>query len=165
MVTGRSASSPAGARSMARLAAVQALYQLEMTKAPVDHLVGEFDRYRLDAEIDGERLVGADRTFFASLVRHSAEAESALDETIASVLTPEWKVGRLDSVLRAILRLGCYELGNRPDIPARVVLSEYVDLARAFFEGKEPALVNGVLDRLARRLRPEEFEGTADERS
>ncbi len=146
---------------MARLAAVQALYQMEMTEIGADRVVGEFAQHRLNVEIDGARYVDADRAFFDELVRRAAEDRDELDKSLGTVLTPDWPVARLDRVLRAILRLGIHELRDRTDVPARVVISEYVDVAKAFFDGKEPGLVNGVLDRLAHRFRPEEMDGSA----
>ena len=98
-------------------------------------------------------------------MRNAAAARADLDAAIDEALTPDWPIDRLDRVIKAILRAGCFELRDRADVPPRVVISEYVDVAKAFFSGKEPGLVNGVLDRLARRFRPDEMGGTADERS
>ena len=164
MAADKAKTSPAGARGAARLAAVQALYQLDMTGAPVDRVVDEFVRHRLGGDIDGARYLAADGVHFAELVRNAAAASADLDAAIDEVLTPDWPLGRLDRVIKAVLRAGCYELRDRADVPPRVVISEYVDIAKAFFSGKEPGLVNGVLDRLARRFRPDEMGGTADER-
>jgi N utilization substance protein B len=148
---------PATRRSAARLAAVQALYQAELTATPVAGIIGEFVDHRLGREIEGETYHAADGEFFSDLVRGTTERGPQIDELIAGALVEGWTVERLDSTLRAALRAGTYELVARPDVPARVVISEYVDVARAFFGGREPGLLNGVLDRLGRRLRPGEM--------
>jgi N utilization substance protein B len=141
-------------RSVARLTAVQALYQLEANpEAEPEAVVREFVRHRLGREIDGDQLALADPVLFADIVRGAAADQPQIDAEIAAVLTPDWPLARLDAVLRAILRAGAYELAHRPDVPPRVAISEYTAVAYAFFTGKEPGLVNGVLDRLARMLR------------
>ncbi len=142
-------------RTLARLAAVQALYQLELNPAlDAEAVVREFTRYRLGREIEGEELAEADPGFFADIVRGVATDQQRLDTDIAAALVEGWPLARLDSVLRAILRAGAWELAYRSDVPARVSISEYISIAHAFFTGKEPALANGVLDRLGRSLRP-----------
>ncbi len=151
---------PAGGtrkRSVARLAAVQALYQIDLSGARPQTVIAEFQRHRLGREIDGEHYGEADPALFADIVTGTAERQADLDRAIAAVLTPDWPLERLETVLRAILRAGAYELLARPDVPARVAISEYLDIAHAFFAGKEPGLVNGVLDRLAHVLRPADF--------
>jgi len=147
-----------GARTVARLAAVQALYQIEMTGQDAEKVVEEFDAHRLVGELDGIAIAPSDRAYFRVLVLGVVEARDDLDAALAAALTEGWPLPRLDSVVRAILRAGAFELSDRPDVPAVVAISEYVDLARDFFAGKEPNLVNGVLDRLARRFRAEEME-------
>lgn len=146
-----------GPRRAARLAAVQALYQMELGGGNADQVVAEFDRHRLGKEIDGESFGEVDRKLFADLVRGVAIGCSDLDSMIAACLSEDWKVERLEAVLRAILRAAAFELSERHDVPPRVVITEYVDLADAFFSGKEPALVNGVLDCVARAIRPDEL--------
>jgi N utilization substance protein B len=141
---------------------VQALYQiavnrLEAAGREIDSVVGEFVKHRLGQEIEGEHYGEADRSLFADLVRGASERQGELDGMISSALSEEWPIHRLETILRAILRAGCYELLARRDIPPRVVISEYLDVAHAFFAGKEPAMVNGVLDRLARVLRAEDL--------
>jgi transcription antitermination protein NusB len=151
---------PAGGtrrRSMARLAAVQALYQIDLSGARPQTVIAEFQRHRLGREIDGEQYGEADPALFADIVTGTTERQADLDRAISAVLTPDWPLERLETVLRAILRAGAYELLARADVPARVAISEYLDIAHAFFAGKEPGLVNGVLDRLARVLRPADF--------
>jgi N utilization substance protein B len=141
-------------RSVARLAAVQALYQLEVNpEADPEAVVREFARHRFGREIDGDQYGEADPALFADIVRGAARNLEWLDATISGVLMEDWPLLRLDAVLRAILRAGAYELVHRPDIPPRVSISEYTMVAHAFFAGKEPGLANGVLDKLGRNLR------------
>ena len=145
-------------RSVARLGAIQALYQLTLNPGlSAEAVVGEFLHHRLGQEIDGELYGEADETLFADVVRGVARHRERLDETISASLTEEWPLRRLETILRLILEAGAYELAHRPDIPSRVTLSEYVAIAHAFFDGKEPGLANGVLNRLARALRADEF--------
>jgi transcription antitermination protein NusB len=145
-------------RTVARLAAVQALYQLELNPAlDAEAVVREFARYRLGQELEGDQLAEADPAFFASIVRGVAADQERLDTEISAALVEDWPLARLDSVLRAILRAGTWELAHRADVPPRVSVSEYTSIAHAFFTGKEPAMANGVLDRLARTLRPEDM--------
>ncbi len=145
-------------RSIARLAAVQALYQLEANpEAEPEMVVREFARHRFGQEIDGDRLGEADPVLFADIVRGVAGDRERLDADISAVLVEDWPLARLDAVLRAILRAGAYELARRPDVPPRVAISEYTAIAYAFFTGKEPGLANGVLDRLGRTLRATEM--------
>ena len=139
-------------------AAVQALYQAELTDAPVETVLAEFLALRLDEEVDGVSLAAADRGLLELLVRGVGRERDDLDDMLAAVLDEDWPVERLETLLQILLRVGALELTRRPEAPVRVVISEYVDLAGAFFGGKEPGLVNGVLDRLARALRPEAFE-------
>ncbi len=144
-------------QSAARLAAVQALYQAELTGASVDTVLAEFLAHRLNEEVDGVSLAAADRGLLDLLVRGAGKERDELDDMLAAVLDEDWPVERLEILLQILLRVGALELIRRPEAPVRVVVSEYVDLANAFFGGKEPGLVNGVLDRLARALRGEEF--------
>jgi N utilization substance protein B len=145
-------------RSVARLTAVQALYQLELTReADAEAVVREFTRHRFGHDIDGDRYGEADPVLFADIVRGAAADLERLDAAISTVLTEEWPLSRLDAVLRALLRAGAYELVHRRDIPPRVSISEYTSIAHAFFSGKEPGLVNGVLDRLGRAMRSTEM--------
>jgi transcription antitermination protein NusB len=148
-----------GRRSLARLAAVQALYQIEITAQEAGAVVSEFSTHRLGREIDGDQYADADREFFADLVKGSSERREDVDAIAAAALPPDWPLARLESVLRAILRAATYELLARGDVPARVAINEYVEIAHAFFSGKEPGMVNGVLDRIARTLREGELSG------
>lgn len=145
-------------RRQARMAAVQAVYQIELGEASPRSVILEFLEHRLDEDIDGLRLGEVDRPLFTELVEQVWARREEFDDMTAAVLDEAWQVERLERLLRLILRCGCYELTERRDIPARVVMNEYVELARAFFGGKEPAMVNGILDRLAHELRPEEFD-------
>ena len=108
---------------------------------------------------EGVDLERADRDFFADLVRGVARESESLDDMVSAVIDEDWPVERLESLLRLILAAGAFELGHRPEVPARVVVSQYVDLAHAFLDDRQTALANGVLDSLARHLRPEEFAG------
>ena len=145
-------------RSVARLAAVQALYQLELNREiDPEAVVREFARHRLGRDIDGDGYGEADPALFSDIVRGVAADLDRLDATITEVLTEEWPLRRFDAVLRAILRAGAYELVHRRDVPPRVSINEYTTIAHAFFSGKEPGLANGVLDKLGRTLRSSEM--------
>ncbi|MDE2228227.1 MAG: transcription antitermination factor NusB [Alphaproteobacteria bacterium] len=150
---------PVRKRTAARLAAVQALYQIELAGVPADTVVDEFLAHRLapDAPREEPDFGEADRALFADLTRGAAAQRDALDRAIAAALSPDWPLARLDAVLRAILRVGAYELTHRRDVPPEIAINEYIDIAHAFFAEKEPGLVNGVLDRMAHDLRPEEM--------
>ena len=155
----RSRDAAVSRRRVARLAAVQALYQVEMTGSPAGQVVDEWRLLRLGPANVGEGMLGeADIRLFADVVEGVARRQSDLDGMIAPALAAGWTLARLEVVLRAVLRAGVYELIARSDVPARVAINEYVDIARGFFAGREPAFVNAVLDSLARRLRPDEFE-------
>jgi N utilization substance protein B len=152
---------PANQRSAARLGAVQALYQMEVGGITLPAVLAEFEAHRLGCELEGEQLRPADAAFFRLLVAGVVEHQRKIDPIIHNALPPTWPLTRIDLTLRAILRSGVFELTERRDIPARVVISEYVDVANAFFEADEPGLVNGLLDRVARDARPEEFSQAA----
>jgi N utilization substance protein B len=140
-------------RSVARLAAVQALYQMEVSSIGVEHVIREFTEHRFDRDIEGETLASADESFFAELVRGVVAEQSRVDAAIARRLAENWRLERLDATVRAILRAGAYELANRPDVPTEVAIDEYVEVAKSFFEGAEPGFVNGALDAVARDVR------------
>jgi transcription antitermination protein NusB len=145
-------------RTIARLAAVQALYQLELNReVDPEMVVREFARHRFGHGIDGDQYGEADPALFADVVRGVTADLHHLDETISAALTEEWPLPRLDAVLRAILRAGAYELVHRRDVPPRVSISEYTTVAHAFFSGKEPGLANGVLDNIGHRQRGTEM--------
>jgi N utilization substance protein B len=152
-------------RSSARLAAVQALYQMDMTAIPATAVVAQFlDSSRREDWLD-EKLVEFDKTLFGALVTGVSAKREALDEIVGASLSGDWTVGRLELVLRRILEAGAFELTERTDIPPRVVITEYVDVAHAFYAGQEPGLVNGVLDKIARSFRDGEMAGSAAARS
>ena len=137
-------------RSVARLAAVQALYQMEAGGAGVEAVVREFLDHRFGGDIEGEHLAEADEAFFAELMRGMVEDQGAVDHAIAKRLAANWRLERIDATLRAILRAGAYELMKRPDVPTEVAIDEYVEIAKSFFEGPEPGFVNAALDGIAR---------------
>ncbi|MBU1209687.1 MAG: transcription antitermination factor NusB [Alphaproteobacteria bacterium] len=150
------------ARSAARVGAVQALYQMDVGGADVTDVIAEFTTLRFPNSEAGETIAGADPAFFAELLRGVVRRQRDLDPLIDQQLAIGWRLVRIDSILRAILRSGAFEMMERLDVPARVVINEYIDVAHAFFDEEEPKVVNGVLDRLAHRLRPAEFEGKGD---
>lgn len=141
------------ARTVARLAAVQALYQMEIASAGVEAVIREFCDHRFDSDLDGERLAEADEAFFAELVRGVVGHQARIDHAIAARLAQGWRLDRLDATLRAILRAGAFELMERPDVPLEVAIDEYVEIGKCFFEGPEPGVVNGVLDGIAKEAR------------
>lgn len=146
-------------RTAARLAAVQALYQMELAATPADTVIDEFLAHRLAPNSTREPpdFGEANRELFVELARGTAARRDGIDRTIAAALSADWPLPRLEAVLRAILRVGTYELAYRHDVPPEIAINEYVDLAHAFFAGKEPGLVNGVLDKIAREVRAEEM--------
>jgi N utilization substance protein B len=144
-------------RSNARLAATQALYQWEATDTKPATVIKEFTDFRLGEVVDDVALPPADLKLFTLVVTGAAANVEELDDMIAAVLTEDWTVERLEATLRAILRCGVFELAHREDVPPRVVIAEYVGVCDAFFGAKETGLVNGILDQLARQLRPEEM--------
>lgn len=144
-------------RSSARLKAVQALYQMEMGAEDVGEVMAQFAGQGLSNEPGQETIVEPDWPFFESLVTGIVQTQRDLDPKINELLVRGWTLGRIDATVRAILRAGCFELKERKDVPAKVVINEYVEIAHSFFEGEESKLINGVLDKLARTMRPKEF--------
>jgi N utilization substance protein B len=140
-------------RSQARLAAVQALYQMDLAETDLNEVIEEFNTHRLSAGAEGA-VAGADTEHFARVLRGVVRRQRELDPMIDLQLATGWRLVRVDAILRAILRAGGFELIELTDVPARVVISEYIDVARAFFEADEPRVVNGVLDQIARKVRP-----------
>jgi len=140
-------------RSAARLAAVQALYQQEMEGTPLAPLLHEFHHHRLGATIDGVEYADAEVDFFDDVVAGVDARREELDALIAGRLAPGWSLARLDKPMKAILRAGAYELAARPDIPAATAISEYIDVAKAFYDARETGFVNGLLDAIAREVR------------
>ena len=144
---------PVNKRGAARLAAVQALYQMDVGGTGILETVAEYEAHRLGSEIDGEQYREADPQWFRQIVSGVVNAQKQLDPQIRTALNEDWPLSRLDTTLRAILRAGAWELQNKRDVPVPVVISEYVDIAKAFYVEDEPKLVHAVLDRLALRAK------------
>ncbi|MFN3667929.1 MAG: transcription antitermination factor NusB [Brevundimonas sp.] len=142
------------ARTVARLAAVQALYQMELAGEGVDTVIAEFSNHRFDADMEGEPLAEADEDWFAAIVRGVVETQRDIDASVKARLASNWRLERLDSTLRALLRAGAWELRDRQDVPREIVIDEYVELAKAFFDDAEAKFVNAALDGVARDVRP-----------
>ena len=158
-------------RSLARTAAVQALYQMDLAGTDLNKVIQEFQRDRFSPEAavvsmgevhreadPDEKAEGADAQFFADILRGVVRRQRDLDPLIDQQLAEGWRLVRVDSILRAILRAGVFELMERTDVPARVVINEYIDVAHAFFDADEPRVVNGVLDKIARKVRGQELD-------
>jgi len=152
----------ANRRGAARLAAVQALYQMEIGGAGINDIFAEFESHWLGNEIEGDTYLPAEAAFFRDVVSGVVRDQTKLDPLLDEALTRGWPLQRIDAILRAVLRAGAYELEHRKDIPARVVIKEYVDVANAFVDRDETGLVNAVLDQLARRFRADEFARAGD---
>ena len=140
-------------RSAARLAAVQALYQQEMEGTPIPRLLKEFHDHRLGAMIEDAQYLDAEQSFFDDIVTGVEARKADIDAAIVERLAKGWSIERLDRSMRAILRAGTYELIARPDVPVGSVISEYVDVAHAFFDKRESGFVNGLLDAIAKQAR------------
>ena len=147
----------ANRRGAARLAAVQALYQMDIAGAGVNDIFAEFESHWLGNEVEGDKYLPAEAAFFRDIVSGVVRDQTRLDPLIDEALAKGWPLKRIDAILRAVLRAGCYELQRRKDVPARVVVSEYVDVANAFVEREETGMVNAVLDQIARQFRADEF--------
>ena len=141
----------ANQRGAARLAAVQALYQMDVGRQSLEDTLSQFSAHMLGREVEGEQYLPADADFFGQIVRGVIKSQLDIDPTIDNALT-DWPVTRIDATLRAILRAAAFELLRRRDIPAGVVITEYVDVAKAFYEDDAPALVHGVLDTIAKQV-------------
>ena len=148
----------ANRRGAARLAAVQALYQMDLAATPLHDILAEFESHWLGREVEGAEYLPAEAAYFRDVVRGVVDEQRRLDPMIDAVLAKGWPLKRIETVLRAILRAGAYELDRKKDVPARVVVSEYADIAHAFVEPDETGMINAVLDQLARQLRAGEFE-------
>jgi len=140
-------------RSVARLAAVQALYQQEMEGTPIRVLLHEFHHHRIGATIDGVEYADAEIDFFDDVVSGADARREELDGIIESKLATGWTLARLDKPMKAILRAGAYELAARADVPTGSIISEYVDVAKAFYDARETGFVNGLLDAVAKEVR------------
>lgn len=144
-------------RSAARLGAVQALYQMDLTGAGTADVFVEFESHWLGKEVEGESYKPAEVAFFRAIVGGVLEHQRALDQLVDKTLADGWPLRRVEAILRAVLRAGAFELAHRQDIPAKVIISEYADVASAFFERDEVGLANAVLDTIARQVRDTEF--------
>ncbi len=149
----------ANKRGAARLAAVQALYQMDLAGTGLNDIMAEFESHWLGGEVEGVQFLPAEAAYFRDIVTGFVAAQTRLDPQIDAALVRGWPLDRIDAVLRAVLRAAAYELDRRSDVPARVVVSEYVDVANAFAGTTETGMVNAVLDQLAHQLRAAEFAG------
>jgi len=145
-------------RKAARLAAVQALYQMDIAATPLPDVLAEYETHWIGREVEGETYPEAEAAYFRDIVSGVLNEQRTLDPLVDDALVKGWPLKRVEAVLRAVLRAGAYELMHRPDVPARVVVSEYVDVAGAFLDRDETGMVNAVLDGLAKKLRAGEFE-------
>ncbi|MGV8939349.1 MAG: transcription antitermination factor NusB [Allorhizobium sp.] len=143
----------ANQRGAARLAAVQALYQMDVGGTGVLEVVAEYETHRLGQEVDGDTYLKADASWFRSIVAGVVREQTKIDPMIRGALQDDWMLSRIDSTVRAILRSGVFELLERKDVPVAVIVTEYVEIAHAFFAEEEPKLVNAVLDRIAKQVR------------
>jgi len=151
----------ANRRGAARLAAVQALYQMDIAATPVNDILAEFNSHWIGREVEGSQYLPAEAAFFRAIVEGVVREQRRIDPMIDKALAGGWPLKRVEALLRAVLRAGAYELEHRTDVPARVVVSEYVDIAHAFLDRDETGMVNAVLDQLARSLRAAEFDRAA----
>jgi N utilization substance protein B len=149
----------ANKRGAARLAAVQALYQMDLAGTGVNEIMTQFEKHWLGGEIEGVQYRPAEPAYFRDIVEGVLREQKRLDPQIDAALHRGWPLKRIETVLRAVLRAGAYELACRADVPARVVTAEYVDVAGAFVDKEETGMVNAVLDQLAHELRAAEFAG------
>ena len=147
----------ANRRSAARLAAVQALYQMDLAGTGLNEILAEFESHWIGREVEGEQYLPAQKAFFRDIVTGVVREQRKLDPLIDAALAKGWPLKRIEAVLRASLRAGAYELAHRADVPARVVVAEYADVAAAFVGAEETAMVNAVLEDLGRQLRAGEF--------
>ncbi|WP_372425320.1 transcription antitermination factor NusB [Salinarimonas chemoclinalis] len=147
----------AAARAAARLAAVQALYQMDVAGKGVVDALAEFEAYWIGREVEGVEAAPSDIDFFRDILQGVVREQRPVDMKVDAALAAKWPLKRVEAVLRAILRAGAYELMFRRDVPARVAITEYVDVAHGFYGEDEPGLVNAVLDAVAHEVRGEEF--------
>lgn len=146
-------------KSAARLNAVQALYQMDVAATPLPDILSQFESHWIGREIEGDEIAAADVTLFRDIVGGVVRDQRSIDPILDAALVHGWPLKRIETVLRAVLRAGAYELSARPDVPARVVVAEYVNVAAAFLDREETGMVNAVLDGIAREHRGGEFAG------
>jgi N utilization substance protein B len=160
-VSGAPKEKKANRRGAARLAAVQALYQMDVAGTDLTEILAQFESHWIGREVEGEQYLPAEGAFFRDLVGGVVAEQRQLDPMIDRALAKSWPLRRIEALLRAMLRAGAFELQAKNDIPARVIVSEYVDIAHAFVNREETGMVNAVLDQLARELRADEFAHAA----
>jgi N utilization substance protein B len=148
----------ANRRGAARLAAVQALYQMDVAGTPINDIFAEFESHWLGREVEGSQYLPAEAAHFRDVVSGVLREQRELDPMLDRLLSGGWPLKRIELLLRAVLRAGAYELAHRRDVPARVVVSEYVDVASAFLDREETGMVNAVLDQVGRRYRSDEYD-------
>jgi N utilization substance protein B len=151
----------ANRRGAARLAAVQALYQMDIAGTGLNDILAQFESHWIGREVEGAQYLPAEHAFFRELVRGVIDEQRRLDPLIDEALQSSWPLKRIEALLRAVMRAGAYELDCKRDIPARVIMAEYVGIADAFVDRDETGMVNAVLDQIARQLRTEEFARAA----
>src|SRR6185437_16161533 len=155
--TARTDARKANRRGAARLAAVQALYQMDIAGTDLHEILAQFESHWIGRELDGAQYLPAEATFFRDLVSGVLREQRTLDPLVDKALAEGWPLKRIEAIMRAVLRAGAYELGHRSDVPARVVVSEYVDVANTFVDKDETGMVNAVLDQITRQFRSGEF--------
>ena len=160
--TNESGERKANRRGAARLAAVQALYQMDIAGTGVADILAQFESHWIGREVEGEQYLPAEAAYFRDLVNGVIADQRTLDPMSDAALQGSWPLERIETIIRAVLRAGAFELDKKPDVPARVVVSEYADIAHAFVEREEVGMVNAVLDQLARNLRAAEFDKAAN---
>ncbi len=144
-------------RSSSRLGAVQALYQMEVAGTPLPDVLAQFEAFWLGRTVEGETYKAADAEYFRAIVTGVLNDQYSIDQAIDAALSDGWPLKRIEALLRAVLRAGDYELGHCPEVPGKVVIMEYADVAAAFFDAEECRMVTGVLNALARKRRGEGF--------
>ena len=147
------------ARSQARLAAVQALYQMDLAATDLNDVIAEFAAHRFGSAAEDQTVAEADLGLFSDILRGVVARQADIDPPLDAQLAAGWRLNRIDSIVRATLRSAMFEFLARPEVPARAIINEYVEVSKAFFEGDEPKLVNAVLDKVARKVRSAEFAG------
>jgi N utilization substance protein B len=149
----------ANQRGAARLAAVQALYQMDVAGTGLNDILAEFESHWIGQEVEGEQYLPAEQAFFRDIVGGVLREQKVLDPLIDAAIARDWPLKRIEAIMRAVLRAGAYELAHRKDVPGRVIISEYADVAAAFVGRDEIGMINAVLDRLGRQSRASEFTG------
>jgi len=149
----------ANRRGAARLAAVQALYQMDVAGTQLSDILAEFESHWIGQEVEGDKYLPAEAAFFRDVVSGVLREQRVLDPLIDETLASGWPLRRVETIVRSVMRAGGYELAHRKDVPGRVIISEYADIAAAFVEREEIGMVNAVLEHLGRQFRADEFAG------